>query len=169
MKRIVLVMAFAFLGIFTAQAQWWIGGSVSANLNKETKSFSLGPDVGYCFSDLPFSIGCTLEYGGTAQTGEPYSHSLSVTPYFRYNVYDINERYTLFVDLYSDIDAIEFSSFDIGLSPGIAFDITEHWSAEFSLGFLEYGWERTANEKPKHSFGLNLDAVATSFGINYSF
>ena len=120
-------------------------------------------------TNLPFSIGCTLEYGGTAQIDQPYSHSLTVSPYFRYDVYEITERYTLFVDLYADFDAIEFSSFDIGLSPGIAFDITEHWSAEFSLGFLEYGWEKVPNEKPSQSFGLKLDAVATSFGINYSF
>ena len=169
MKKAFLVIAFALLGIFTAQAQIWLGGSVNANLNKEDKTFSVAPDVGYCIPNTPFSIACAVEYAGSLIEGEAYTHSLTVSPYFRYDICELSERFSLFMDLASDIDALEFNSFDIGLAPGISFNLTEHWSSEFSFAFLGYEWRREAGESPEHHFALDFEAVAPSFGIYYNF
>jgi len=169
MKKVVLTLIIMVAGWFSAQAQVWIGGSVDARLNKESQSFSIAPDVGYCFSNVPFSIACAMEYGGTFKRGEAYSQSLTLSPYFRYDICDLNEHSSLFVDLYSDFDMLEFSYFDIGLSPGISFEISEHWSTEFSFGLLEYDWERIPDDKPNQSIGLCLETVAPSFGIFYNF
>lgn len=169
MKKLFLTTVLAFIGIFTAQAQVWLGGSVNATVNKETKAFFVAPEVGYSIPNTPFSIACAVEYGGTFQQGEAYSHSLIVSPGFRYNICDIGERFSLFVDLFGDFDALNFNSFDIGLTPGISFDLTEHWSTEFSCGFLGYQWERVPGSNPNQRFVLDFATVAPSFGIYYNF
>lgn len=169
MKKAVFILIIVLAGVFSAQAQVWVGGSVSARLSKDSQSFSIAPDVGYDFSNVPFSIGCSVEYGGTFQSNEAYSQYLILGPFFRYSVCDLNERFSLFVDLYSDFDVLEFGIFDVGLSPGISFDLSEHWSAEFSFGLLEYDWEQIPDEKPSQTFGFSFEAVAPSFGLYYSF
>lgn len=169
MKRLILVIVFALGGILTAQAQWFLGGSVNANLNKDLKTFTIAPDAGYYFDDTPFSVGCAVEYSGSHSNDEGYTHSLTLSPYFRYDIFDISERFSFFTDLVADIDVLELGWFDIGLSPGVSFDLTEHWSAEFSAGFLGYEWERVPNEKPIHNFVLSFETVAPSFRIYYNF
>lgn len=169
MKKLLFTIAFAFIGIFTAQAQWFIGGSASAAINKESQTFSIAPIAGYCFPDTPFSITCAIEYGGTFQSGEAYTHSLTVSPYGRYNICDIGERFSLFVDFGFDIDALELNFFDIMLFPGVAFELTEHWSAEFSIGLLGCEWERGPNDTFTHNFVLGFETAAPSFGFYYSF
>ena len=169
MKKIVLTLAIAFMGIFTAQAQVWLGGSLSANITKDSKTFSIAPDVGYCFKDSPFSIACAVEYGGTFIDGEGYSHALTLSPYFRYDICTLEERFSLFVDLTSDIDALHFRTFDIGLSPGVSFNVTEHWSAEFSYGFLGYRREALPRRPVENSFELDFKTATAEFGIYYNF
>ena len=169
MKKAVLTLIVLLAGWFSAQAQVWIGGSLGARLGKDTQSFTIAPDVGYSFSNVPFSVGCSLEYGGTVKKEEAYSHELTVSPYFRYDICDIGERFTLFMDLYTDFEVLEFNSFDVGLDSGISFDVTEHWSTEFCIGLLEYKRERVPDEKPRQTFELSFKAVAPSFKLYYNF
>lgn len=169
MRKFLLTLAFVFAAIVSLNAQVWIGGSTNVTLNKETKTFNIAPDVGYCFSNVPLSIACAIEYEGTFETGETYTHSLTVSPYLRYDICDIEERFFLFVDLIADIDALKFSSFDIGLSPGVSFNITDHWSAEFSYGFVGYNWERLSEQEISNGLELNFKASAAEFGIYYNF
>ena len=119
--------------------------------------------------DVPISVACAIEYEGNFQKGEGSAHDLIVTPYFRYNICDIGERFSFFMDLFSGIDMLRFNIFNVGLSPGVSFDVTEHWSAEFSIGFLGYEWERIPDDKPLQSFEFGFEAAAPSFGLYYSF
>lgn len=169
MKKLFLTIVLAVIGVVSAQAQIWLGGSVNATVNKETKTFSVAPDVGYCIPNTPFSIACAVEYGGTFHQDEAYAHSLTVSPYFRYDICEIGERFTLFVDLSSDIDVLDFGLLNAGLSPGVSFDVTDHWSAEFSIGFLGYNRKQAEDKSIKHSFNLELELAAPSFGIYYNF
>jgi opacity protein-like surface antigen len=169
MKKLFLTIVLAFIGIFTAQAQWYIGGGLKANFVKEAKSFTLSPDAGYCFKNVPLSLGCSVEYEGAIQSGEAYSHALTLSPYFRYTICDIGERFSFFTDLSADIDALKFGLLNVGLSPGVSFDVTDHWSAEFSIGFLSYNREQAEDKSIKHSFELELKLAAPSFGIYYNF
>lgn len=169
MKKTLLTIAFIVATFVTAHAQVWLGGNVSAQLNKDTKTFTIAPDVGYCFPNSPFSVACAFEYEGSFINEEGYSHALTVSPYVRYNICDISERFTLFVDLSSDIDVLEFGLLNVGLGPGVSFDVTDHWSAEFSMGFLGYKREQAEDNNIKHSFNLELELAAPSFGIYYNF
>ena len=168
MKKILLSLVL-IVAAFTSHAQVWLGGSVNARLSKDIKAFSIAPDVGYCFPNTPFSVACAIEYEGSFLKGECYSHTLTVSPYFRYDICDIGERFSLFTDLIFDIDALEFSFFDVMFCPGVSFDLTEHWSAEFSIGLLGYEWEKIPDNKPTNSFVLGFETAAPAFGIYYNF
>ena len=169
MKKILLTLAFVIAGFMTAQAQLWLGGSVSAQFGKEAKTFSIAPDMGYYFADTPFSVACAVAYEGSFLNGEGYTHDLTVSPYFRYNLCTLEERFSFFIDLAADIEALSFSFFNIGFSPGVSFNISDHWSAEFSYGFLGYQWERDDDNAASHSFELDFKTAAAEFGIYYSF
>ena len=169
MKKTLLTLVFIVAAFTVTHAQVWIGGSVNAQLNKDFKSFTIAPDMGYCFANVPFSVACALEYQGSFVNDEGYSHSLTVSPYLRYDICDIGERFSMFVDLCSDIEVLDFSFFDVGLVPGISFDLTEHWSAEFSYGFLGYQRELNDDNAIEHSFVLDFKTATTEFGIYYSF
>lgn len=169
MKKTLLTLVFIVVAFTVTHAQVWIGGSVNAQLNKDFKSFTIAPDVGYCFANVPFSVACAMEYQGSFVNGEGYSQSLTVSPYLRYDICDIGERFSMFVDLCSDIEVLDFSFFDVGLVPGISFDLTEHWSAEFSYGFLGYQRELNDDNAIEHSFVLDFKTATTEFGIYYSF
>ena len=169
MKKLLLLLAIVVTASFSAQAQVWIGGNVSGFFNKETQTFAVAPDVGYAFPNTPFSVACAIEYQGSYLNGEGYSHELTVSPYFRYNICDISERFSMFVDLTSDVDVLGFNYFDIGLAPGISFNLTEHWSAEFSYGFVGYLWEKLPDNTIEHSFEMDFKASAAEFGIYYNF
>ena len=165
MKKLILLIAFVITASFSVQAQVWIGGSVNGFLNKETKTFTIAPDVGYSIPNTPLSVACALEYQGSYLGGDGYSHELTVSRYLRIDICDISERFSMFID----VDVLGFSYFDIGLAPGISFDLTEHWSAEFSYGFMGYRWEQLPDQTIEHSFEMDFKASAAEFGISYSF
>lgn len=169
MKKILLTFAFVIAAFVSARAQFYIGGNLNAKLNKETKTFTIAPDVGYSFPNAPFSVACAVEYGGTIPKDEAYQHSLTLSPYVRYNICDMGERFTLVVDLSSDIDVLDFGLLEVGLNPGVSFDVSDHWSAEFSMGFLGYKREEAEDRSTKHSFELKLELAAPSFSFYYSF
>ena len=52
MKKLLLLLAFVVTASFSTQAQVWIGGSVNGFLNKETKTFTIAPDVGYSIPNM---------------------------------------------------------------------------------------------------------------------
>ena len=169
MKRILLTIAIVITAFMSAHAQVWLGGSLNAQFTKDAKMFSIAPDVGYCFSETPFSIACAIEYTGLIQHDEGYTHGLTISPYFRYDICTLEERFGLFVDLVADIDALGFRFFDVGFAPGVSFNLTEHWSAEFSYGFLGYTRVQLPEQDVEHSFGLDFKTATAEFGIYYNF
>jgi opacity protein-like surface antigen len=168
MKKGLLTVIF-IIAACTTHAQVCIGGSVNAQLSKDSKTFSIAPDVGYSFPNTPFSVACTIEYEGSFLNGKGYSHTLTLSPYFRYSICDIEGRFSPFIDLTTNIDALKASFFNIGLTPGVSFNLTKHWSAEFSYGFLGYRWKRLPEQENEHRFELDFKAATAEFGIYYNF
>lgn len=168
-RKLILTLTAVLACMCSAQAQVWIGGSLNASLTQGAKSFTIAPDVGYCFEDTPFSIACALEYSGELISGESYSHSLTVSPYFHYDICSLEERFGLFVDLAADIEVLDRSFFDVGFTPGVSFMLTEHWSAEFSYGFLGYQRSREPEQAATHEFVFDFKAATGEFSIYYNF
>ena len=138
MKKLFLVLAFAFVGIFTANAQVWIGGSAGADITKTYYSFSIAPEVGYMIPNTPFTVAAAVNYShGHSDYGN--SNTIILSPYFRYVPCTIGEKFSLFLDLTGDFCLMDRKGdYAIGLQPGIAWMATEHWTAAFRFAYAEY-------------------------------
>ena len=169
MKKLFLVLALAFAGIFTANAQVWIGGSTSATINDQVTSFSVAPEVGYSFTGTPWTIAVAANYGFNQNKLETHvdpHHSLILSPYVRYSICNI-EKFALFMDLTGDFDVMsEDFGYRVGLQPGIAWMATEHWTAAFRFAFIGYN---KCNFYGADGFRMDFATAAPGFGLYYNF
>ncbi len=202
----VLVLACAI----TTQAQVWLGGSVNFNSSTEsttyqvegvdmdvdnTTSFILAPEVGYSFGDC--SVALALGYGqekaklsgeylGVNYDGVIKNSALLVSPYFRYNVCNV-EKFTFFLDACADFALVKsgFGSVSVGttteeiegdsnwshqfgVKPGVAFHPTEKWAAVFHCGFLGYS-DGTYSGFYDQGFNCNFSPAMSTLGLYYNF
>ena len=171
MKKLFLVLALAFAGIFTANAQVWIGGGLDAQIGKDRTAFSIAPEVGYAINNqwqvaLGASYGFShakVDFLGTTYTST--TNILALQPYVRYVAASI-EKFSLFFDLTGDFGLIDASGWAATLRPGIAWMATEHWTAAFRFGFAGYdhGLYGTDN-----GFYMNCDLAAPQLRLYYNF
>ena len=171
MKKLFLVLALAFVGIFTANAQVWIGGGLGANIQKNHTSLSIAPEVGYAINDqwqVALGAGYQFTQTKTDVLGETITNStntLALQPYVRYVAASI-EKFSLFFDLTGDFGLIDASGWATTLRPGIAWMATEHWTAAFRFGFAGYdhGYYGVDN-----GFFMNCDLAAPQIRLYYNF
>lgn len=137
MKKLVLVLAFAFAGIMSANAQVWIGGGLGADVEKNHTMFNIAPEVGYMINDQ-FTIALGADYrfdsfgGGSANT-------LYLQPYFRYVGGTIGHKFSLFVDLCGDFALLDApKAYAVTLQPGVAWAATEKFTAAFRFAKVGY-------------------------------
>jgi hypothetical protein len=173
MKKVLLTLALAFVGIFSANAQLWMGGSANAAINKNSTGIAISPEIGYSFKGVPFTIAIGANYGvqGTKHHNSyDFNHSLILSPYVRYSVCKI-EKFALFLDLTGDLDVLSDDfGYRVGLQPGIAWMATQHWTAAFRWGFIGYNDCDYYNEMGYiDGFNLKFATAAPSFGLYYNF
>lgn len=161
-------MALAFAGIFTANAQVWVGGGLGANLQKNQTGFTLAPEIGYMIPNTPFTLalGTVYNYQNVKEVGS--SNALALEPYFRYAPCTIADKFVLFFDLTADInliDATPHHAYAIMVQPGIAWMATDKWTAAFRFGKVGYDH----NFYGTNGFLLNCDLAAPMIRIYYNF
>ena len=172
MKKLFLTFALVFAGIFAANAQVWIGGSLGAGIQKDYTSLSIAPEVGYAFSDhWQVALGANYEFTKTKMdvlgaTVTTKTNTLALEPYVRYVATTIGDKFSLFFDLTGDFGLIDRSGWAATLRPGIAWMATEHWTAAFRFGFAGYdhGYYGADN-----GFFLNCDLAAPQIRLYYNF
>lgn len=164
MKKLFLVLALAFVGIFTANAQVWVGGSTSATINKDVTKFAIAPEVGYMIPNTPWTVAAAVNY---TYDGSDAIHGLMLSPYVRYSICNI-EKFALFMDLTGDFAVTGYGDFGyrVGLQPGIAWMATEHWTAAFRFAFIGYNH---CNYYGAEGFRMNFATSAPGFGLYYNF
>ena len=165
MKKLFLVLAFAFAGIFTANAQVWIGGGLGAQINKENTNLTISPEIGYAINNqwqLALGAGYTFD----KLNGSNTINMLALEPYVRYVATTIGDKFSLFFDLTGDFGLIDASGWAATLRPGIAWMATEHWTAAFRFGFMGYdhGYYGADN-----GFFMNCDLAAPQIRLYYNF
>ncbi len=165
MKKLFLVLALAFVGIFTANAQVWVGGSTSATINKDVTKFAIAPEVGYSFTGTPWTVAVAADYALTKYDGFDAGHGLILSPYVRYSICNI-EKFALFMDLTGDFGLKGYEGYRVGLQPGIAWMATEHWTAAFRFAFIGYNHCDYYGEE---GFRMNCATSAPGFGLYYNF
>ena len=166
MKKLFLTLALAFVGIFTANAQLWMGGSTSAIINKEVTKFAVAPEIGYSFTGTPWTIAAAVDYTFQKYDGLNANHGLILSPYVRYSICSI-EKFALFMDLTGDFDVTsEHFGYRVGLQPGIAWMATKHWTAAFRFAFLGYN---KCDYYGADGFRMNFATSAPGLGLYYNF
>jgi len=173
MKKLFLIVALALTGIFTANAQVWIGGGVGAKFYENHSQFSISPEVGYNINNH-WTIALGASYGfikdKTPLIGDEYAvttaNMLSLQPYVRYIGGTIGQKFSLFLDLTGDVGLIDASGWAVSLRPGIAWAATEKFTAAFRMGFAGYDHGFFG---PHNGFFLNCEMVAPEIRLYYSF
>lgn len=162
MKKLFLTLVIAFAGIFTANAQVWLGGSVNAMMNKDVKSFGVAPELGYSFAEVPLTIAVAADFDFYKDNLVKGS-TLTLTPYVRYTIATI-EKFSVALDAMGEIGVKDVEGYRLGIRPIIAWMATEHWTAAFSVGFL--GYDNLYHNK---AFCLDFETAAPRFGLYYNF
>lgn len=192
MKKIItiLCLALASLGTTAVAGNWYIGGNVGfmhkSDRDKSTNQFSLIPEAGYNFNDT-WAFGGTIGYTylNTNPKGAATDTNLNlfqINPYARWTYFRTsNNLVQLFIDgsVGFGIGSTEYENdgtktavtYEIGLKPGVAFNITNHFSIVAHIGFLGYhGANNRAKDGGSVEYGgFNVDSNNLTFGLYYTF
>lgn len=172
MKKLFLTLFIAFLGIFTANAQVWIGGSTS--FNNPSKNIKFFPEIGYTIPNtrVTFAAAADFRYNFRSE-----NYDVMLSPYFRFRICNI-EKFSFFMDLTGDFGLSNhrdgFEGYRVGLQPGIAWMATKHWTAAFRFAFIGYNTVENYNDENgqpifgDRGFNVNL-ANTCSLGLYYNF
>ena len=169
MKKLFLTFAFAVCAM-AMNAQLYVGGEVGAwrDWDANQTTFFVQHEVGYNLNDqwpVGLELGYMNNYDDVA-TG----HVVGLDPYARYTFAKFGSV-NLFVDgglaYYASDAAGDPKSFQIGVKPGVAVNLTEKLSFVSHVGFLGYrdsdfAWQDSG-------LGFNLDGQDLSFGLYLNF
>lgn len=167
-----LLMLVALLATIAVQAQdIYVGGSFNLwrNSTDNTTSFKIAPEIGYNFNET-WALGAELNYSHEYES-KVTVNAVSVAPYIRWSYYQ-NDVVRLFLDGTAAIgfekikDGNTSKAGQIGLRPGIAVKLNDHFSFIAKYGFL--GYRRNVNTLGD-SFGLQLTSEDLSIGFHYNF
>lgn len=186
MKKFLTLAVVAVASVFGATAgNLYIGGNVGfMHYEKDTykaNEFSILPEIGYNLNNT-WSLGTTIGYSitGYCNTGVSY-HSFEFNPYARWTfLRTSNNLVQLFVDgtvgfgvgRVDDGGKNESAiTYVFGLKPGVAFNVTDHFSVVAHLGFLGYRGaddNAYAQGEPRYG-GLSVSGNDLMLGFYYNF
>lgn len=193
MKKIIatLLVAVASLGSTAMAGDWYIGGTLGFMHRSQTaggvkttttNEFSILPEVGYTFNDH-WGVGAQIGYTYTNFAGWDINNNMfNIFPYARWTFFrSSNNLIQLFLDgnvglsigSTSDGDSKSDTAvtYEIGVKPGIALNLTQHFSVVAHIGFLGYHGANDAAKaggKPEYG-GFNLSSENLTFGLYYTF
>jgi hypothetical protein len=171
MKKIILLFVLVFVAA-SVDAQLYVGGAVSASIESkndvEATTFKILPEAGYNISDK-FAVGAVIGFSRSSYDGKSLGSTFQFAPYARFSFYR-SDLVRLFVDggfsVYSnDIGDETITTFDIGVKPGIALDLSEKISIVGKFGFI--GFRHYDDDHNK--IDMSIDATDISIGLFYSF
>lgn len=169
MLALVLVVTLA------AKAQVYVGGNVSLwhAEDDHTTSFVLAPEVGYEFNEQ-WAVGAQLLFNHSKHKLAEHkvkTNGFAFAPYARFSFFE-NKVIRCFIDggigvsTYKVKDGDSESGFEIGLKPGIAIKLTDHFSLITKYGFLGYRDEYLLGE---NGYGFAFSSEDLSIGFHYTF
>ena len=171
MKKLFLVLALAFAGIFTANAQVWVGGGLGASIQKNHTSLSLAPEVGYAINNQwQVALGAGYGFNQTkvdvlGETVTNNTNTLALQPYVRYVATTVG-KFSLFFDLCGDFGLLDDTrDYAVTLQPGIAWMATDHWTAAFRFGKVGYDHNFYGTD----GFLMDCDLAAPQIRLYYNF
>lgn len=178
MKKILMTLAAVAMAA-TMNAQGYIGGTMGIGSMKVGEAdaettYKFLPEVGYNINN-DWAIG--VSFGWTKGDMKVLKNELDVdgfrttqvNPYVRYTF--VHSKYfNVFSDLalsYAHING-GGDAYGVGLTPGIALNLSEKVSFVSKFAFL--GWQHAKINKVKADFfGVDIDATNVQFGLYYNF
>jgi long-subunit fatty acid transport protein len=172
MKKFVFtLMAVCAALTISAQSGWWAGGSVGywhdkSDADVKTDQFVLSPEVGYDInSNWSLAMGVGIAYAKVEDNGS--ATAVTFDPYARYKFYKSGPL-TLFIDGGFGVATADADGWEIGLKPGLSYNLSKKISAVAHVGFLGYK-KGYYNGGDGEGFGFNWDNTSVDFGIYYAF
>ena len=171
MKKGLLLVVVMLATIAVKAQDIYVGGSLNVwrNSTGNTTSFKVAPEVGYNFNET-WALGAELNYSHE-YVKQVTANSVTVAPYIRWSYYQ-NDAVRLFLDGTAALGFVKVKDGDttkagqVGLRPGIAVILNDHFSFIAKYGFL--GYRRNINTLGD-SFGLQLTSEDLSIGFRYAF
>ena len=159
----------------TANAQWWMGAELGFWRDGDAKktSFNIKPEVGYNVNQS-WAIAMSLGYEFAKIDDFDPNHILTVNPYVRWSFVNFGPV-TLFLDGGAHVSALKNSAGDsytgwgVGIKPGVALSLGDHWGLVTHLGFLGYQSNDKNPALGKNGFGLDFSSNNLTFGAYYNF
>lgn len=169
MKKVILVLALTLMA-FTAKAQFYVGGSVQfVGMGGGGAVFGIAPEAGYNIgSNMAVGASLGFLFGGAGEGGT--SAALAIDPYFRYYFAQWGPA-RFFADGHFNFSTSfgdnGVSSWGVGVRPGVAFQLDEHFSMVTHLARIGYyGGGFVAGVNSSLASIVNL---APTVGLYYSF
>ena len=171
MKKGLLLVVVMLATIAVKAQDIYVGGSLNVwrNSTGNTTSFKVAPEVGYNFNET-WALGAELDYSHNYNGGLT-NNSVLVAAYIRWS-YCETGAVRLFLDGTAALGFVKVKDGDttkagqVGLRPGIAVKLNDHFSFIAKYGFL--GYRRNINTLGD-SFGLELTSEDLSIGFHYAF
>ncbi len=163
MKKLVLMFVCA-MGVFAAQAQFFVGGSLELFIDQEAGQdvgrVKIAPEFGYAINDQ-WTVAGAIGYSRNW-----YRNEFFFAPYARWTFFNKG-----IVGLHVDggfgisVDASDDAGFEVGFKPGISFKVTEHFAMVGNVGFLGFRTNYLGNNKS----GLSLSGNDFGVSLYYTF
>lgn len=169
MKTCITILAFLWASLAVAQTSekhFFVSGSVSYWRESGETSFRIMPAVGYSF-DKHWAAGVELSYASDV------ADNYSIAPFVRWTYFRKGDV-GLFLDgtvgySYVSLDGGQSSGWEIGLKPGLIWDLNVHFHLLAKLGFLGYRDNYRVMGVKNDGFGLRLSSETLSLGMQFSF
>lgn len=169
MKKIVMLLFVVMVGM-SAKAQVYMGGTLGLWHNDDTDatSFTLAPEVGYELNQQ-WAIGASLVFKHTKANEK--DRSFGFAPYVRYSFFE-HKSLRLFADGCLGISSTKHghadseAGFELGIKPGLAVKLTDHFSLVTKWGFLGY---RDDYMQGQDGYGFSFSSEDLSIGFHYAF
>ncbi len=168
MKKGLLLVVVMLATIAVKAQDIYVGGSLNVwrNSTGNTTSFKVAPEIGYNFNET-WALGAELNYSHE-YVKQVTANTVTVAPYIRWSYYQ-NDAVRLFLDGTAAIGFVKIKDGDttkagqIGLRPGIAVKLNDHFSFIAKYGFL--GYRKNVNTSGD-SFGLMLTSEDLSMMVS---
>lgn len=171
MKKSLLLVVVLLATLAVKAQEVYVGGSFNVwrNSTMNTTSFKIAPEIGYNFNET-WALGAELGYAHNYVKGAS-ANTYSFVPYIRWTFCE-NDIVRLFLDGTAGIEATKIKDGDtvkaglVGIRPGIAVKLNDHFSFVAKYGFLGYQRNVSGNGD---SFGVDLSSENLSLGFHYNF
>ena len=184
MKKLFMTLVIAMMAV-CAQAQVYLGGtvgiaSIGSQGGDDETSFKFLPEIGYNLNNS-WAIGTTIGYrkGTFSMLNNKLSNAndvkaFEISPYARWTFYH-SKMVNVFLDMglgfaSGEANHVDFTAFHVGFQPGVAVNLSKHFTFVGKVGFLGYEEVNPEGDNNNtHAFGFDVNGNNVQFGLYYNF